>query len=175
MRSTTRTATIFAAFGLAFLPSGCGADDVETQAHEWAENSLERHYGEFLDCMESSAGNWSDSTELDESVVECGYTEIMGKTEGQILEEYPEIPRGVPTIVVSGNRTEDRFVFDLIAQGTGYAESGITSARIHLVTCWRGSFVVEDGTLQGGERADCLPVIIDNLSPDESVPYEQIK
>lgn len=155
---------------------GCGADKVEGRAYDAAAQQLPENVTEAVACVTQAAPQMladPSTPSLTEQLADCGGTTILNQDiDWAHLTGGVSSPHGV--IAITGIVTVDGLELTFYTDGGGFAQAGISNARVTLATCWRIAF--DDGPHEPIDISGtpCDDNLLAQIRPTELVPFEDL-
>lgn len=153
--------------------AGCGSGEVALRAREAARDSLQRHLEETAECLASAfpPARGVGSDELKDRLAGCANVSILNLDEADANVDQLDFP-GEPTIALRGDVRGSKIDLELVVQGFGRVQAGVTSDQASAAACVRVSIDGEDQTYTDVECRDAVLELIEG--PVEVVPLSRL-
>ena len=176
MRASRDVSGALLAVALAVTLAGCGAQDVQRRADDAARADLPRNVATALGCLESRApALWAGASDADllaTELAECVGTSVLGGDDDAVrTAERLEMIAG--TVALAAAPSTGELVIRLYTEGSGYADAGVTQARVIVGTCWQVA-VTASGELGAPSGDECSDAVVARANPTEVVPFDQV-
>lgn len=162
---------------LCIAVAGCGYDDYRGRASDAAIEALPENVTSAVACVSQAAPQMladPSTPSLTEQLFDCAGTTILNQ---EVSATFPTdgVHSRHGTAAVTGGLTGDELELTFYTEGGGFAEAGISSARVSLATCWRIVFDEKDSHQPKDiSGVPCGEGLIAQTNPTEVVPFEDL-
>lgn len=162
---------------LCIAVAGCGYDDYRTRAYDAATEALPANVTSAVACVTQAAPQMladPSAPSLTDQLFDCAGTTILNQ---EVSATFPTdgVHSRHGTAAVTGVVTGGELELTFYTEGGGFAEAGISSARVSLATCWRISFDENDPHQPKDiSGLSCGEGLISQTNPTEVVPFADL-